>query len=159
MIVYDLSCDAGHRFEGWFGSSSDFDDQKARGLLTCPECASPAVDKAPMAPAVGAKGNQLPTRRIKDEAGAGASPVASGKLPPEVVKAMKKLAEVQAKALKDSKWVGKDFAEKSRAMHYGEADNESIHGEATLEEAQDLLDEGIAVAPLPFPVSPPEDLN
>ncbi|MEC8179853.1 MAG: DUF1178 family protein, partial [Pseudomonadota bacterium] len=57
MIVFDLSCDNGHRFEGWFRSSSDYEDQGARGLIACPHCGSGEVGKAPMAPAVPAKGN------------------------------------------------------------------------------------------------------
>ena len=72
---------------------------------------------------------------------------------------MEKLARMQAEALKDSKWVGKTFAEDARAMHYGEKEAAVIHGEATIEEARDLLDEGIAVAPLPFPVAPPDKAN
>ena len=78
---------------------------------------------------------------------------------PEVAAAIDKLAKAQAKALKDSTWVGKAFAEQSRAMHYGECDHAPIHGEATLEEARELLDEGVPVAPLPLPVAPPDDVN
>lgn len=170
MIVFDLSCGVGHRFEGWFGSSGDFASQLERGLLTCPECGSGAVTKAPMAPAVPVKSNQVRRSEVglpsestqnagaKDGNAAGA-PISNAPIPAEVMKAVKKLAELQANALKDSQWVGKDFAEKSRAMHYGEEKTESIHGEATPEQAQDLLDEGVSVAPLPFPVAPPEDVN
>lgn len=170
MIVFDLSCEDGHRFEGWFGSSGDFASQLARGLLTCPECGSAAVTKAPMAPAVPLKGNQVrrmadrqPAEAIQNEGTkngiAVAAPAPNLPIPADVMKAVKKLAEVQSKALKDSQWVGKDFAEKSRAMHYGEEKTETIHGEATPEQAQDLLDEGVSVAPLLFPVAPPEDVN
>lgn len=164
MIVFDLHCDAGHRFEGWFGSSADYEAQQARGIVACPECGSAVVGKAPMAPAVPVKGNRRADSRretapVPAPQSAPTAPMASGPLPPEVEKAMQKLAEAQAKALKDSTWVGKHFAERSRAMHYGEADAQAIHGQATLEEAKDLLDEGIAVAPLPFPIAPPDDLN
>jgi hypothetical protein len=78
---------------------------------------------------------------------------------PEVAEALGKLAEAQARALSNSKWVGDSFAEQSRAMHYGERENETIHGRATADEARELFDEGVPVAPLPFPVSPPEELN
>lgn len=170
MIVYDLSCEDGHRFEGWFGSSGEFAVQLERGLLACPECGSAAVTKAPMAPAVPLKGNQVrhsagdqsseTTQNEGAKSGkAVAAPVPDVPIPADVMKAVKKLAEAQAKALKDSQWVGKDFAEKSRAMHYGEEKTEIIHGEATPEQAQDLLDEGVSVAPLLFPVAPPEDVN
>ena len=156
MIVFDLSCDSGHRFEGWFASSGDFTTQRERGLLTCPECGSEDIIKAPMAPAVPAKGNRRVNLPAPQDA---AKPVSNAAMAPEVVKAMKALAKAQAKALENSTWVGNKFAEKSRAMHYGEADVAIIHGQATLKEAKELSDEGIAVAPLPFPVAPPEDLN
>jgi len=153
MIVFDLSCRDGHRFEGWFASSEDFVSQQDRGLLNCPQCGSAQVDKAPMAPAVPAKNN----RQIETKSPA--NQVSSGPPSPEVVKAVQSLAKAQEKALEGSTWVGEDFAEKSRAMHYGETDSVNIHGQATAEEAKGLADEGIAVAPLPFPVAPPEDLN
>ena len=153
MIVFDLHCANGHRFEGWFGSSGDFADQQDRGLVSCPECASLEVSKAPMAPAVPRKGNQ------QVDTTDNRTPMTSGEIPPEVRKAMKALAEAQKKALAQSKWVGDDFAEQSRAMHYGEKDLEAIHGKATLKEAKELLDEGIDVAPLPFPIAEPDELN
>ena len=156
MIVFDLSCANGHGFEGWFGSSDDFARQQQDGLLMCPECGSESVTKAPMAPAVPAKGNQRSTVHRQEDA---QQQVANTPMSPEVAEAMSKLAEAQTKALKNSKWVGKSFAEQSRAMHYGERDHEAIHGEASLDEAKDLLDEGVAIAPLPFPVAPPDELN
>lgn len=162
MIVFDLSCDAGHRFEGWFGSSDDFAQQREGGKLGCPVCGSAKVDKAPMAPAVGKKGNQIAahstTPPVEDTA-ANAAPVSNAPMPREVATAMAKLAEAQANALKDSKWVGRKFAEESRAMHYGEQEHAPIHGEASPEEAKALVDEGVPVAPLPFPVAPPDKLN
>lgn len=156
MIVFDLICDAGHRFEGWFGSSGDYSQQLAEGLLTCPHCGSDAVTKAPMSPAVGRKGNQQPAAM---SAPSDAQPVSNAPMPPEVAKALEQLAKAQAQALKNSTWVGNTFAEQSRAMHYGEREQQIIHGQATAEEARDLLDEGIAVAPLPFPVAPPDKMN
>ena len=152
MIVFDLICQpAGHRFEGWFASSDAFAEQQERGLVDCPHCGSTAVTKAPMAPAVPKKGNQLPVQ-------VQSAPVASG-LPPEALAVMEKLAKMQAEALKQSRWVGEDFAEQSRAIHYGEREAEAIHGQATLEQAKELLEEGVAVMPLPFPVVPPEQAN
>ena len=158
MIVYDLCCDGGHRFEGWFGSSEDYAEQRELGLVACPQCGSGAVDKAPMAPAVPRKGNRLPAPQPQPQPQARQA-MASGPMPPEVAAALKNLAEAQAKALKDSTWVGDRFAEQSRAMHYGERPPETIHGQATPQEAAALFEEGIAVAPLPFPVAPPEELN
>lgn len=148
MIVFDLACAHGHRFEGWFASSAAFAEQQARSLVACPHCGTPEVEKAPMAPAVPAKGNSKAERQS-----------VTGMLPPEVAKAMRALAEAQARALKGSTWVGERFADESRAMHYGERDHATIHGQATHEEAVALADEGIAVSPLPFPVAPPDELN
>lgn len=167
MIVFDLSCPAGHRFEGWFGSSSDYEDQQARGLVACPHCGSAEVNKAPMAPAVSAKGNQdrapAPIEAESDVAGpasaAPGNPMTSGEIPPAVRKAMQALAEAQAKALKESRYVGEKLADEARAMHYGEKELEAIHGKATLKEAKELLEEGVPVAPLLAPYTPPEELN
>lgn len=154
MIVFDLSCPAGHRFEGWFASSDDFGDQQRRGFLSCPHCGSAGVEKAPMAPAVPRKGNQVAVRTAPS-----AQPVAGGKAPPELQEIMGKLAAMQAEVLKTSQWVGDKFAKESRAMHYGEREAGPIHGQASLAEAKELFEEGIAVAPLPFPVAPPDDIN
>jgi hypothetical protein len=163
MIVFDLECRSGsHRFEGWFGSSDDFAAQQARGLLCCPQCGSPDVAKAPMAPRVARKGNQqvdVAPRQAEKTQPMAAAPPAELPMPPEAIAMMKKLARMQAEALKQSRWVGDSFAEDARAMHYGEREAEVIHGQATLEEAQDMLEEGIAVAPLPFPVAPPGKAN
>lgn len=152
MIVYDLICRSGHRFEGWFASSLDFDDQRRRGLIACPNCGADQVEKAPMAPAVPRKANQIATSPVQHAA---ALPMQRS----EATKALLKLAEVQAEVLKNSRWVGTDFATQSREMHYGERDSELIHGRATLHEAQELLEEGIAVMPLLAPVAAPEELN
>lgn len=153
MIVFDLACHPdGHRFEGWFASSADFESQSERGLLCCPECGSMMVEKAPMAPAVGRKGNQLPAAQTRTAS-------TNAPLPAEMQRAMAKLAAMQAEALKQSTWVGEEFAEQTREMHYGERDHATIHGQASLDDAKALLDEGIAVMPLPFPVAPPDEIN
>lgn len=152
MIVFDLACLNGHRSEGWFASSAAFEQQRARGLVTCPQCGSVEIDKAPMAPAVPAKANARNDKPVNRHA-------MTGSLPPEVVKAMDALAAAQAKALQSSTWVGERFAEQSRAIHYGERERATIHGQATPGEAAALIEEGIAVAPLPFPVVPPDEVN
>ena len=155
MIVFDLCCEAGHRFEGWFGSSDEFARQCERDLVSCPQCGSVAVEKAPMAPAVPRKGNQLPAiARPRND-----KPVAREPMPPEMAEALARLAWAQAKALEKSRWVGQAFPEESRAMHYGEREAQAIHGQATADEARALLEEGIAIAPLPFAVAPPKELN
>ena len=168
MIVFDLECrTGGHTFEGWFGSSDDFARQQERGLLACPQCGSGEVGKAVMAPRVARKGNQLPepvrgARQIepaRPAAPPAPAPVSSAPLPPEAAALMRKLATMQAEALKTSRFVGQSFAEDARAMHYGEREPEIIHGQATVNEAKELIEEGIAIAPLPFPVVPPEQAN
>ncbi len=156
MIVFDLEClSGGHRFEGWFGSSDDFAQQSAAGQVDCPHCGSSAISKAPMAPHVGRKANQLmtPASSAKPQA------VAGGAMPVETARMMTALAQLQAEALKQSRWVGDKFAEQSRAIHYGERAAEVIHGQATPDQAIELIEEGIAVAPLPFPIAPPDELN
>ncbi|WP_176596395.1 MULTISPECIES: DUF1178 family protein [Sphingobium] len=160
MIVFDLKCESqGHVFEAWFGSSADYEDQKARGLLSCPLCGDAHVGKAVMAPAVAPKGNSrvevLPAAASSDGASIAMGAGEEAKMR-ELVQA---LARAQQKALEDSTWVGRDFAEQARAMHYGEQDRASIHGEVALSEARALIAEGVEVAPLPFPVVPPEAKN
>lgn len=143
MIVFDLRCGGGHVFEAWFGSGADWEAQRAAGQVACPICADPSVEKAAMAPAVPAKGNRT-----------GNAP------PPAVIKAaMQAIAAGQAKALENSTWVGRDFATRARAMHAGEEDRATIHGQATLADAKALVDDGVPVAPLPLPVTPPKALN
>lgn len=159
MIVFDLRCGAhGHPFEAWFGSSADYDDQQARGLIACPLCGGTDVMKAPMAPAVPAKGNRQaggahPVAMVPDSQAAAAPDMAKMKA------VMERLAAAQRDALKDSQWVGRDFADTARAIHYGEQDAARIHGEVAPDEARALIEEGVPVAPLPFPVIPPKAQN
>lgn len=158
MIVFDLKCEGqGHIFEAWFGSSADYEDQKARGLLACPMCGDASITKALMAPAVAAKGNSRPPQGL---APSGHTPVAMAPADEGRMRAlMQAMAAAQAKALEESTWVGRSFAEEARAMHYGERDRTSIHGEVAPDEARALIAEGVEVAPLPFPVIPPEAQN
>ncbi len=171
-IVFDLECrSAQHRFEGWFKSSDDFARQQERGLVECPHCGSAEVGKAVQAPRLGRKGNQrmeavsapVPAKVAAEVPAASVPPVAAPgpprELSPQAVEALRTLAAMQANALKSSRFVGESFVEDARAMHYGERDSESIHGHATVEQAKELLEEGIAVAALPFPVLPPEQAN
>jgi hypothetical protein len=158
MIVYDLQCEeGGHKFEGWFGSSGDFDGQQARGLIACPDCGSARVSKALMAPNVGRKGNQKAVEPAKAAAPvpAPALPV----LPPEAKAMLQAVAALQAEAIKSSRWVGDGFASDARAMHYGEKESAPIHGRASAQDVQDMLEEGIGIAPLLIPVAPPEEIN
>lgn len=133
MIVFDLQCrDGGETFEAWFRSSAEYEEQKAAGLVQCPMCQSANVAKAPMAPRVPRKASGSPLER---------------------------LAAIQAEMLKSSRWVGDQFVETARAMHAGEIEHEQVHGNATLEQAKSLVDEGVPVAPLPLPVRSPNQVN
>lgn len=141
MIVFDLRCAGqGHIFEGWFGSSEDYESQRTRRLVSCPVCGASEVEKAPMAPRVGAKGNRAPDAdRMKT--------------------VMAEMAALQKKMLESSDDVGDRFPDEARAIHLGEAEARAIHGRASRAEAKDLIDEGIPVTPLPFPVPGPEETN
>jgi hypothetical protein len=179
MIVFDLQCEAaGHRFEGWFKSSEDFVSQQQRALVTCPVCSSSRVTKAITAPNLARKGNQLPVRLspapspapeptpaevatppVATSVAPAVQPMTAGPIPPEAAAMFKAMAQMQAEALKSSTWVGDRFADQARAMHYGEKDQALIHGQASLKQAQDLAEEGIAVAPVLFPITPPGKAN
>ncbi|WP_136161845.1 DUF1178 family protein [Sphingomonas flavalba] len=148
MIVFDLKCGDGHVFEAWFGSSADYEEQRARGLVACPLCGDPEVAKAAMAP------------RLAPGDGADAElPAADGTDPAAARRMLAELARMQARMLAKSDWVGDRFAEEARAMHHGERDERAIHGRATARDAEALAEEGVRVAPLPFPVTPPDQCN
>ena len=149
MIVFDLKCSSqAHVFEAWFGSSGDYEAQQARCLIACPVCGDTSVMKAVMAPAIAAKGNQrtVPTKQ-------------DGADMAKMQALVEAVAQAQQKLLADSTWVGRDFADQARAMHYGEQDRASIHGEVAPAEAKALIAEGVEVAPLPLPVVPPHAKN
>ena len=141
MIVFDLKCAGDHVFEAWFASGAAFEAQSAAGQVRCPICNDARVVKAVMAPAIATKSNRHGEQRIDAKA------------------MMQALAVAQAKALEGSQWVGRAFPERARAMHSGEETHAPIHGQASLAEAKALVDEGVAVAPLPLPVTPPEAIN
>lgn len=171
MIVFDLKCyDRGHVFEGWFGSSAEYERQRTGGMIACPVCGDTQVRKAVMSPAVGPKSNQggrtarAPQAPASPEATSNEHRVALANTPSSVeMEKMRTLitalAEVQTKILAKSEWVGRKFADRARAMHYGEEPQKQIHGEVASEEARALLEEGVEVAPLPLPVIPPEIQN
>jgi hypothetical protein len=158
MIVFDLQCSAHtHVFEAWFGSSSDYEDQRGRGLIACPLCGDIAIAKAIMAPNVGAKGNtSTAASALKSDILPVAMPTPTA---PEAKAMLAALAKAQAAMLEKSTWVGRQFASQARAMDAGEADHASIYGEVTPAEAKELIEDGIGVMPLPMPVTPPKQLN
>ena len=149
MIVFDLKCLAkGHVFEAWFGSSEDYESQQQRGLVQCPLCGTGAVEKAVMAPRVGAKGNSSSAAEVALSS------------QPEAIKAMlAAVAAAQKKLLAGSDFVGDRFASEARAIHLGETDARAIHGRATRAETESLIEDGVPVAPLPFPLAEPGQEN
>ncbi|MGO7049369.1 DUF1178 family protein [Rhizobium johnstonii] len=142
MIRYSLTCDNAHEFEGWFSESADFDRQVETGFLTCPVCHSATISKLLMAPSVS-------TARGKDKM----QTLAMDAMRRE---ALQKLKEAVAAVKANSEDVGTQFPEEARKIHYGEADARGIIGQATVDEAQALLEEGIEIAAIPVL---PEDVN
>lgn len=135
MIRYSLICDREHEFDGWFASSDGFDAQLAAGEVLCPHCGSPNVSKALMAPNI-ARGKAL-------SADTSPQAVFAEKLGMMML-ALKKHVE------ENCDYVGDAFAEEARRIHYGEVDPRNIYGQTTPDEAEELRDEGIAFAAIPW---------
>jgi hypothetical protein len=139
MIRYALACDEGHGFEAWFGSAEAYDEQADAKVIVCPCCGSLSVGKAPMAPYVAKRG---PKRRAPER--------------DERPKSYAMLRKLRSELTANADYVGAKFPEEARKIHFEEAAPRGIYGEATPEEARELIEEGIAVYPLP-PL--PEDRN
>ena len=133
MIRFALTCDRGHDFDAWFGSGDSYDEQIEARAVTCPCCGSAAVMKAPMAPAV---------KRGRPAASESAGPG-------DRKKTYAFLKGLRAHLEANAEHVGHAFPEEARKMHYGESEARSIYGEASLEEAKALHEEGIPAVPLP----------
>jgi hypothetical protein len=132
MIRYALICEHDHAFEGWFGSSADFDDQQSRGLLECPVCSSQAVRKQIMAPAVsGTK------RNAKAEGG------------PSRHMMLEAMGRIRKHVEENFDDVGDAFAKEARAIHEGKSEARGIYGQATPTEVRELVQDGVPVAPMP----------
>ena len=143
MIRYALRCDHGHGFEAWFGTSADYDDQAARGLVECPLCGSTGVEKQIMAPAVAG------TRRST-------SAPDTAKLQTMMMQAAR---EVRSHVERNFDYVGDTFAREARDIHEGRSEKREIYGEATPAEVRKLKDDGVPCAPLPPVPADPAKLN
>ncbi len=132
MILFDLECEGGHVFEGWFPSGAEYEQQADRGQIRCPVCDSAKVKKAPMAQRP--QRGQAPEPDRKVEQGA-------------LLQALRKLRQ---SVEENSTYVGKRFPAEARAMFAGDREGRSIYGEATCEEAEELREEGVPVCPLPW---------
>ena len=139
MKVLNLQCSHGHGFEGWFASGDDFQGQLARGLVECPLCGEQTVQKMPSAPRLNLSGASEPAQPKRDVVAA----------PDATMQAawLKMVRHVMA----NTEDVGERFAEEARRIHYGETEERAIRGQASREETEALLEEGIGVLPLPVP--------
>ena len=146
MIKYALACEHEHEFEGWFAASADFEAQAARGLLECPLCASKAVRKQIMSPALSG---------TKKRGGANEGATAGGKR--QVM--MEAMARVRRHVEDTFDYVGDTFAKEARAIHEGKSEERGIYGEATPAEVKDLVEDGVPVAPLPPEPPKKKDVN
>ncbi|MBT9291184.1 DUF1178 family protein [Prosthecodimorpha staleyi] len=170
MIHYALICPTEHEFEGWFRSSSDFEAQAAAGHVSCPVCGSTQVARALMAPNVQPARGRAAVPATETATGSAPAPAAApvpvpaaAAAPPAVVAPhpaqaalLAALKEIRAKVLENADYVGADFAEEARRIHYGESEQRGIYGEASAEEAEALIEEGIDVHALPIL---PDDRN
>jgi hypothetical protein len=154
MIVFDLLCGEGHRFEGWFGSANDFASQRDRKLLSCPSCGTEQVKRVPSATRanLGAPEPKSPPKAPSTPA---KTPEMEGKDPFAIAQML--YSRMLDDLLTKSEDVGKEFPSEARKIFYEEAPARAIRGQATNEEHQDLVDEGIPVARLPVP--PTSKLN
>ncbi|KWV53077.1 hypothetical protein AS156_08840 [Bradyrhizobium macuxiense] len=161
MIRYTLRCERGHQFESWFQSSSAYESQERRQLISCPSCGSAKVERAIMAPQIiGKKGRETaapaPTE-TPAQAPAEASANASTPLMMAHERELRaKLKELRDHIVQNADNVGDRFPNEARKMHYGDIEHRPIYGEASPEEARALIDEGVEVSPLP---TLPEDRN
>lgn len=143
MIKFSLICDREHEFEIWFGSSDEYDKQKKRKLLSCPSCSSSRIEKALMRPSVS-------TARKKDQM------MQISNVQKAQKELMEKVRQLRDEVVKNGENVGQRFPEEARKIHYGEAEARGIFGSASVEDAKELIDEGIEVMPLPVL---PDDQN
>jgi hypothetical protein len=166
MIRYALNCDRGHVFESWFANSAAYDRQAKRSLVTCPVCGSANVEKTIMAPNLArADAAGPPAPAPSNPAPPPLQPAATTPIPPKTPVAMmspaerelrQKLKDLRDHITKTASYVGPRFPEEARKIHYGETEHRSIYGEASLEEAKQLHEEGIEFHPLPIL---PDDKN
>ncbi len=157
MISFDLKCANHHVFEVWFRSTADYEAQSGAHQITCPICNNTQIQKAVMAPAISAKSNQ---RQVTPSSDYSIPMAVAPDTELEKVNAlMQALARAQSDALSESQWVGDKFADRARAMHYGEAEHSVIHGTASAQEAREMIEEGLPVAPLLVPIVPPKQVN
>ncbi len=159
MIHYNLRCNKGHAFESWFQSSSAYEAQEKRKLVSCPVCGSTKVERAIMAPQIVSKkrgervASEPPPAPTTTEV---AAPSPTPLLMAQEVELRAKLRELRNHIVKNADNVGESFPNEARKMHYGDIEHRPIYGEASPDEAKALIEEGVEVMPLP---TLPDDRN
>jgi hypothetical protein len=157
MIRYNLRCDKGHAFESWFQSSSAYESQEKRKLVSCPSCGSVKVERAIMAPRiVSQKGRDIAPVAAAQETAAQGGAESTPLMMAQERELRSKLKELRDHIVKNADNVGERFPNEARKMHYGDIEHRPIYGEASPEEARALIDEGVEVSPLPVL---PDDRN
>jgi hypothetical protein len=159
MIRYSLRCERGHAFESWFQSSSAYESQEKRKLVSCPSCGSDKVERAIMAPRIVSKKGR-DDARVAPVAEAASTEVAAPESTPllmaQELELRAKIKELRDHIVKNADNVGERFPNEARKMHYGDIEHRPIYGEASPDEARALIDEGVEVSPLPVL---PDDRN
>ncbi len=159
MKVLNLRCAHDHHFEGWFGSEAEYLSQHDRGLIACPLCADTAIQRLPSAPHVHTSGSREVVAAATQVNSSAHANDATGN---EVVTAQGSSQQLTQQAawmravqhvMANTDDVGNRFAEEARRIHYGETEERAIRGQATMAEAKALVEEGIAVLPLPVPAA------
>ena len=155
MKVLNLCCAHDHHFEGWFGSEADYLSQHERGLIACPMCADTAIQRLPSAPHVRTSSSREVVAVAPQTATEESSSLAAVPLPDKRMQLTQQAAWMRAvqHVMANTDDVGKRFAEEARRIHYGESEERAIRGQATMAEAKALVEEGIAVVPLPVPAA------
>ncbi|RZN19656.1 DUF1178 family protein [Bradyrhizobium sp. Leo121] len=156
MIRYNLRCERGHAFESWFQTSSAYDSQVRRKLVTCPTCGSSKIEKAIMAPQIVGKKGRESAAPVPAEQPAAAPAESTPLMMAQERELRAKLKELRDHIVKNADNVGDRFPNEARKMHYGDIEHRPIYGEASPEEARSLIEEGVEVSPLPVL---PDDRN
>jgi hypothetical protein len=156
MIRYSLRCERGHAFESWFQSSSAYDSQVKRKLVTCPACGSAKVEKSIMAPQIVGKKRRDSTAPAPAASTDVTAPASTPLMMAQERELRAKLRELRDHIVKNADNVGERFSNEARKMHYGDIEHRPIYGEASPDEARSLIEEGVEVSPLPVL---PEDRN
>lgn len=146
MVIYDLTCDSGHQFEGWFKDAEDLVSQQASGILCCPICDSSQVNKKLTAPKLCKKSNA--TSKVP-AAPQNAMVTSGSSSPKDYAKLQKMLGEVHTFIESNFEDVGNRFTEEAISIHKGEKDATNIRGTASAEQIKELAEEGVSALPLP----------